>query len=164
MTNNNFNFRKKIIVFTIFAFSFVLTFSFLSAAALAQSSDVCPKGWTIEKCLELGLNNVGGAAGYGPAGGIESTDLSQKIGNIISYVLGLVGVVFLVLIIMGGVQWMVGGEKGEKEKIGKAQSLIKNATIGLIIVLSAYVITFFVVRSIRTSINTPQASPEEPAG
>ena len=155
-------FVKKITAIAIFPLFLLLISNFMPASAIAQSSDVCPPGMSIEECLKQGLNNVGGAAGYGPAGAVESTDLSQKIGNIISYVLGLVGVIFLVLIIMGGVQWMVGGEKGEKEKIGKAQSMIKNATIGLIIVLAAYAITWFVVRSIRTSINTPATSTEEP--
>jgi hypothetical protein len=62
--------------------------------------------------------------------------------TIIQYVLGFLGIIFLILIITGGYQWMTAG--GNEETIAKAKKRIINATIGIVIVLAAYVITDFI--------------------
>ena len=68
--------------------------------------------------------------------------LTTKAGDIIGIVLSFVGVFFFILVIIGGIQWMTAG--GSDEKVNKAKTLITNALIGLIIVLSAYAITNFI--------------------
>ncbi len=68
--------------------------------------------------------------------------LTTTAGDIIGIVLSFVGVLFFILIIVGGIQWMTAG--GSEEKVKKAKTLITNAAIGLIIVLSAYAITNFI--------------------
>lgn len=68
--------------------------------------------------------------------------LTTTAGDIIGIVLSFVGVLFFILIIVGGIQWMTAG--GSDDKVKKAKTLITNAAIGLIIVLSAYAITNFI--------------------
>jgi type IV secretory pathway VirB2 component (pilin) len=68
--------------------------------------------------------------------------LEQRIGNIIQIVLGFVGTLFLILIIISGFQWMMAG--GNTDTITKAKQRMINATIGLVIVLAAYSITWFI--------------------
>jgi len=75
--------------------------------------------------------------------GIEFTKL------IVQYILGFLGVIFLVLVIIGGYQWMTAG--GNEESITKAKKRIINATIGIVIVLGAYIITDFIFMSIITA-------------
>jgi len=68
------------------------------------------------------------------------------IGNLINYLLTLLGIVFVGLILYGGFQWMTAG--GNEEKIKKAKTTLTRAIIGLVIVLAAYSITWFVVNSL----------------
>ena len=65
------------------------------------------------------------------------------IANIIEAVLGFLGLLFVVLIIWSGYQWMTAG--GNSEAITAAKKRMLNAVIGLIIVLSAYIIADFVI-------------------
>lgn len=77
--------------------------------------------------------------------GLSSTaSVGSIIAAIIRTALGLLAAIFLVLMIFAGVQWMTAA--GNESKIGKAQETIKAALIGLIIVLAAYAITYFVFR------------------
>lgn len=91
------------------------------------------------------LGGAGAAAGFAKPGG----SLAQTVGAIISAFLGFLGVVALILIIYGGYLWMTAG--GNEEKVKKAQTLLKNAIIGLIIITMAYAISNFVVSQIVTS-------------
>lgn len=72
--------------------------------------------------------------------------LTSAIGSVISIFLGFLGVIALILIIYGGYLWMTAA--GSEEKVKKAKDLLKNAAIGLIIILMAYTITFFVVKQL----------------
>lgn len=83
------------------------------------------------------LTNFQTGAGYGNAG------LSEIIGNIIQIVLSLLGLVAVVLIIIGGFQWMTSG--GNEEKIKSAKKLMGSALVGLVIVILAYAIAAFVI-------------------
>ncbi|MBI4281378.1 hypothetical protein HY625_00995 [Candidatus Uhrbacteria bacterium] len=64
------------------------------------------------------------------------------IGELIATVLSFVGVIFLILIIYGGVLWMTAG--GAEDRITKAKGIITNAVIGLALIFAAYAITAFV--------------------
>ena len=71
-------------------------------------------------------------------------DLGVLISRIIRIVLSFLGIIFLVLIIFSGFRWMTSG--GNEEAVKKAQGTIKTAIIGLIIVLAAYSITYFIFK------------------
>lgn len=75
---------------------------------------------------------------------------SNSIGSIMALViksfLGLLGIIFLILIIYAGYNWMTAA--GEEEKVKKAKETIQRALIGLIIVISAYAITYFVFKNL----------------
>lgn len=51
--------------------------------------------------------------------------------------------------IIGGVMWMTAS--GNEQHVEKAKSLITNAVIGMIIVFSAYAITYFVTNTLLGS-------------
>jgi hypothetical protein len=68
--------------------------------------------------------------------------LTGKVGDIIGLVLSFVGVIFLIIIIYSGIMWMTA--MGNDQRIEKAKNMIINATIGLIIVFSAYAVTNFI--------------------
>lgn len=81
------------------------------------------------------LQSVGQSSGYAEA---DDTSLAKGLGVVANMVIGLLGVIFIILIIFGGIQWMTAG--GNEEQVKKAQNRIKNAVIGLIVTVSAYAI------------------------
>ncbi len=64
-------------------------------------------------------------------------------GNIIMSLLGFVGIILVGIVTYAGFLWMTAS--GEEEKVKKAQSMISQAIIGLIIVMMTWSITYFVV-------------------
>lgn len=79
---------------------------------------------------------------YDPQGGITPRSLSESIARIIKAVLGLLGIIFLALIVYAGFIWMTAG--GNTERIDKAKKIMSAAVIGTTIILVAYMITVFV--------------------
>ena len=88
-----------------------------------------------------------GAAGG--ATGLSDTDPRAVVAGIIRGLLTLLGVIFLGLMIYGGFLWMT--SSGNEESIEKAKTLIRQAIIGLAIVLSAFAITAFVTNALVKS-------------
>ncbi len=82
-----------------------------------------------------------GEGSYAPL--TESNSLAGIVGIGIQAFLGLLGVIFLVLIIYAGYNWMTA--QGEEEKVTKAKDTLQRAVIGLIIVIGAYAISYFVI-------------------
>jgi len=76
--------------------------------------------------------------------GVNTTaTLPARIKMIIQPVLALLGVIFLGLMIYGGIMWMTA--EGADDKVVKARKIIDSAIIGLVITLAAYAISYFVV-------------------
>ncbi|MCK9438944.1 MAG: pilin [Patescibacteria group bacterium] len=114
---------------TIKQFSFILILTAmltLPFLALAQISN-----GTIANRLE----RTGSLAGFSAA---DETSLAGTIGRIVNTALSFLGIIFVILIILGGYQWMTAG--GNEEQVSQAKSRIKNAIIGLILVVSAFAI------------------------
>lgn len=70
----------------------------------------------------------------------------EIVSRIIQQVLPVVGALFLVMFIYGGVLWMTAGGSGEKVK--KATQSMVNAAIGMTIVILAYTIVSAVIEKI----------------
>lgn len=81
------------------------------------------------------------------AGFDQSTTIGGVAGDVIQAFLGLLGIIFVILIVLAGYNWMTAG--GEEEKVNKAKDGIRRAIIGILIVISAYAITYFVFSRIR---------------
>lgn len=100
-------------------------------------------------------NKVADSSGYTTAG-VTDTSLSQSIGRVIKFFLSLTGVVFLVLTVYAGFLWMLAG--GSAEQVEKAQSIMKTAVMGLIIIVGCYGIVVFVLAAITAVTNTQNNS------
>lgn len=128
---------KKTFLVAIVFFSLALTAT-VSAQGLRNASDI--------------LKSVGGSSGEKI--GVTS-DLSTAIATVIKAVLALVGTIFLILTVYAGILWMTAA--GNDEQVGKAASMIKMAVIGLVIIMSAYAITYFVTTKLVGSTGSPSA-------
>lgn len=87
------------------------------------------------------LEKAGGEGGY-TTSGVTETTLSSIIGMIVSTALGFLGIIFLILIIYAGYNWMTA--RGNEEQVTKAKDTLKTAIIGLIIIVCASAIWFFI--------------------
>ena len=96
---------------------------------------------------KYGLDTAANTAGSLKSPGTSAnTALANEIGLIVGVLLSFLGVIFLLLMIAGGLMWMTAG--GNDSKVKTARSLLVAAIVGLIIVLSAYAITTFVSSNI----------------
>jgi len=125
---------KKIIVINVL---FILI---LLIPVVAMSADL-GDAWGGDKLLDK-------AAGSGGAGYKTATSVEDIISKIIQIALSFLGVVFLVLLIYGGFLWM--NARGNEEQVTKAKNLITAAIIGLIIVISAYAISWYVISKLES--------------
>ncbi|MBU1034964.1 MAG: MMCAP2_0565 family pilin-like conjugal transfer protein [Patescibacteria group bacterium] len=105
----------------------------LPAVALAQTNP-------FEKAANM-AGDVGTNAGLG-----QPKDLTQILGQIINVVLGFLGIVLLGYLLYAGFMWMTAG--GDSTKVDKAKDMIKNAIIGLVIIVAAFSISSFVLSSL----------------
>lgn len=94
--------------------------------------------------LKNQLNNAAAPGWGGPPG--AGNNLPGIIQTAISAFLGLLGIIFLVLIIYAGFEWMTA--QGDEEKVTKAKDTLTRAVIGLVIIIAAYSITYFVFSSL----------------
>lgn len=111
-----------------------LTFIFLIVNV--SSAQLLGEGAT--KLINDNSHELGASAGFGVA------TVGSIIATIIKACLGLLAAIFLTLMITAGFKWMTAG--GNEEQVKKAQETIKTAIIGLIIVLAAYTITYFIFK------------------
>ena len=126
---------KKINKKTIISLIIILL-SFYPLTLLADENTPTNPKYNL-KGAQTFMETVGGNIGYDTA-----TTKEILIGNIIQIALSLLGIFFLVLIIIGGYQWMTAG--GNEETIAKARKRIINASIGLGIVILSYSIASFI--------------------
>lgn len=80
---------------------------------------------------------------YGTATGLGTGDLRVTVMNIVRVVLGFLGVLAIAIIAYGGFVWMTAG--GNAQRIDTAKSILRNAVIGLVIILSSFMIVSFII-------------------
>lgn len=134
---------EKIKIFKIIFAAAIIFAIFGANLALAQPAD----DTSDTSGVRSGLGEAANIGGIPQTGGEEA--IPNLIGNIIMGALGSVGIIFLILMIVGGVMWMTAS--GNEERVTKAKSLITNAVIGMVIVFSAYAITYFVTETLLST-------------
>ena len=115
-----------------------------AASAAANAAATSTSGTGLQIIGKL-LGDVG-RIGWGTS----RPDLPVLIGKIISIFLGLLGIIFIALIVYGGYLWMTA--MGDETKIEKAKNTIVPALIGVVIIIAAYSITSFVISSLVNAV------------
>ena len=126
------NAKKKVLSAII-----LLTFLVLPTILITQTNSVSASSlWD----AQVGIEDVGQQA-YG-----ESTpqDIRITVMKIVNVVLQFLSVIFLILILISGYQWMTAG--GNEEQVTKAKKNLSNAVIGLVIILASWSIAYFILR------------------
>lgn len=118
------------LIFSLFFLTALLVLPYFVFAD-ASGTDANPM---VEK-LEL----VGGYGGYAVNG---DTSLFTIVGLLVNAALGLLGAIFIILMIIAGYRYMTA--EGNEQKTEKAIATIKHSLIGLIITLSSWAIWAFI--------------------
>jgi hypothetical protein len=84
------------------------------------------------------LNRVAGGGGFETDG----VSLPSIAGMVVNAALSLLGIIFIIIIIVGGYKWMTAG--GDENEVKTATSYIKRAIIGLVITLASWAIWEFI--------------------
>lgn len=134
-------FKKTILISLLFTFGLIL---FSPVLVQAQDSGLVP------------ADHTGGCpVGYsGNCGNYELNDFIILAINISRWILGIVGSLTLVMFIYGGFIFLI--STGSSEKIGEAKKIITAAVVGLLIVLSSFLIIKFVLSSMGIAWNGEQ--------
>jgi hypothetical protein len=107
------------------------------------------------------LLNYASAAGLGDAfniagktaGGSYNTgrDFNMVLGDAVLLVLSAIGVVFIVFMIYAGYLWTTAN--GNDQKVEKAKDILKESIIGLVVVVGAYAIAYFIINIFGSHVN-----------
>ncbi len=85
-----------------------------------------------------------------PPAGLGNSAFSQDIPTVISLIFNIIisaaGAVFIILMLIGGIQYL--SSSGNEEGTSKAKKLLLDAVIGLVLVLSSWAIGTWVIRSL----------------
>lgn len=106
--------------------------------------------------FSIGANFALAQTDFGTGEVAEVINLTQSdprmiIGRIIQIILSFLGVIALLLVMYAGFLWMT--SNGDEDKITLAKKILKDAIIGLVIILSSWAITTFILSKLSAAIN-----------
>ncbi len=120
----------KIKIITIIAILVMFFFGFMvSAKSITEGLD--------ETAKTANLLPEGSEGAYG------QVLVQNKIGDIIKAILSMVGVIFFVLVLYGGLTWMLAG--GDSDKVSTGRNYIIYAALGLGLIALSYGIANYVI-------------------
>jgi cytochrome bd-type quinol oxidase subunit 2 len=119
----------------------VLSFSFFSFGYIAPAFAAC-NGFEANSDDPYGID-------CGEGTNLTDEDPRVLAARLINVILRLTGLVLVVFIVYAGYLWMT--SVGDEEQITKAKNIISSCAIGLLIVLSAYSISYFVISKLVES-------------
>lgn len=136
-----------ILVTAVFGFSIVLSTPQISHAQ--QTPGPAEKG-------NYGLKDLGASSPDLPF--VSEDDANEKlpliVGNIFRVLLSILGLIFLILIVYGGMRWMLA--RGDSGDVELAKEILTDAFIGLIIVVASYAIVNFIFSELINNLDKVQ--------
>lgn len=104
----------------------------------------------------------GQKSALGNALGLGAQDPRVTIAKIIRVILGFLGIMAVSLVLYGGWLWM--GSGGNEQKIEDAKRVLKNAVIGLAIILASFGIVTFIINALLGASGSGGLGGKTPGG
>jgi len=127
--------NKIIILLLVLVSTFILSFQVCFAADCSGTSRDGKCNPDCQVCLPNPLGT-----------GVDKTSIPVLLGKIIQSVLGVVGSLALVMFIYGGIVWMLSA--GNQERVTKGKQILIWATVGIVVIFTAYALVKFVLTTI----------------
>lgn len=132
--------KKQNLIFSGIIAIFLAVFVFVPVFVGAAGIDDTISG--LKQTADKGLGGGEGDANANLEEKNVITSIPVMIGKAVGAVLAFLGVIFLLLMIYGGITWMIA--RGNEQAVQKAKDIMEAAIIGLVITLAAYAITAFI--------------------
>ncbi|RJO58866.1 hypothetical protein C4546_04675 [Candidatus Parcubacteria bacterium] len=82
----------------------------------------------------------------GPQTGLAATELKPLLINAISFVLGLIGLISVIMVIYGGAVWLTAS--GNEDRLEHAKKIISGAVVGVFLVLTSWALFSTVLKGV----------------
>lgn len=115
------------------------------APMIASAQQVGGNPFTRAQDTISGSQGVQAGAGLGAG---QTAELPTIIGRVINVILGFLGIILLFYVLMAGFKWMTAG--GNSKQTDEAKDMIKNAVIGMVIIVAGFAISNFVIKQLAT--------------
>ena len=125
-------------ILSVFVVAFLVFATNMTSAATDTYQYAAPK---VTNPADLGLKAQTG-------GGTDPRAIAQ---NLIAVAMGFLGIIAVGIILYAGFLWMTAG--GEDAKVQKATKMLTQGVIGLILILSAGGVAYWVVTTLASNIN-----------
>lgn len=96
--------------------------------------------------LPVAAGGLEGSVDAPDLGKVKFGDLPTAITSIFNFVIIISAVIFIILFLVGGVQYLTAA--GNEEQTGKAKRLLVDAIVGLVIVLAAWAAGNFIINQL----------------
>lgn len=96
---------------------------------------------TATDAIQKGVNDVGGTDSG------NNVSLETRVKDVTNVLLFVVGAIAVIMIIVGGVRYVVSG--GEGSAVKNAKNTIMYAVIGLVVAILAYALVNFVIKAFK---------------
>ena len=93
---------------------------------------------------QVGITEIGQTYGN------NKTDVRVIIAKLILVILGLLSIIFLSLILYAGFRYMTAA--GNQDQVSKAIAQIRDATIGLLIVIASWSLTYYILQWVSRAV------------
>jgi len=133
----------------------LLTISFILFLPIANLSAASSKD-TILTGLNVTAESADIATTKNPA---DANAIANSVGVIINYLFGLLGLVFLTVVLVGGYVWLTAG--GNEENIGKAKKWIVNGINGMIVIFLAYALVYVILFALDKAVKNQPDQPQQ---
>jgi hypothetical protein len=123
----------------------------LSLGILFSTALLIPTSTALAAPLDISEQEGFGSGGeipeaFGQSGSSQPKTPAQVIVRIINILLSFIGLLLVIFLIYAGFLWMTAA--GDESKVEKAMGIIKNSIIGLVIILAAWSISYFVIQKL----------------
>lgn len=128
--------KKYIKILTVALSMFAFSLSVAPVSAASDANDIIWGGADKKDAVEQNI-------------GLGTKDPRVIISSMIKVVLGFLGVIAVVMILLAGFKWMTAA--GNQSSVDEARKMLINATIGLVLVLSAYGLATYIIGELYTA-------------